>query len=213
MYVKSQFAETRVEALLALARAHPLATFVTLLGGDVHVDHIPCRIHEVGSGHRVLRAHMPRGNPVAAAFDGSVEALAIFHGPQAYMSPSWYPSKREHGAVVPTWNYAVVHARGRPRAVPDLEWLFEHLCDLTDFLESEREEPWKVSDAPRDFTERMARGLVGIEMPIDTLVGKWKVGQNRPLADRLGAAEGLRALGDDRSVEMANLMAAYARSD
>jgi transcriptional regulator len=211
MYLREQFSETRIEVLHGLVRARPLATFVTIVDGALAVDHMPCHLHPE-SGLGVLRAHMPRTNAVASALGSGAQAVAIFHGPQTYVSPSWYPSKKEDGRVVPTWNYVVVHARGRPRVVDDTAWLLDHLGALTDEHEARRSEPWRITDAPREFIERMAASLVGIEMPISSLVGKWKVSQNRPLADRLGAAEGLRALGDECSLEMAEAIEAATRS-
>ena len=119
----------------------------------------------------------------------------IFQGPQAYISPSWYPTKREHGKVVPTWNYIVVQAWGRPRVMDDADWLTAQIGALTTLQESGRAEPWSVADAPEPFIESQLRGIVGVELPIDRIEGKWKVSQNQPEANRRGVAEGLRGEG------------------
>jgi transcriptional regulator len=206
MYVKSQFRETRTEVLHGLARAHPLATFITSVNGEIVVNHMPFVVSTRGGEYGTLKGHLPRENPVWRALDGSLEAVAVFQGPEAYISPSWCPSKQAHGKVVPTWNYAVVHARGRPRVIEDSDWLCAHLNELTDEHESAQVAPWKVSDAPEDFIARMIDHLVGVEMPISSLLGKWKVSQNRPAEDRRGVSAGLRARSDDRSLAMERLV-------
>jgi len=137
-----------------------------------------------------LRGHVARANPVWRHAAGQ-EVLAIFHGPQTYVTPSWYPSKHETGQVVPTWNYAVVHAHGVLRVHDDREWLRTLVTRLTDRQESAMAQPWRVDDAPAEYLERMLGAIVGIEIPVTRLDGKWKVSQNRNDADRDGVAEGL----------------------
>jgi transcriptional regulator len=132
--------------------------------------------------------------------------LAVFHGPQAYVSPNWYPSKREHGKVVPTWNYTMVQARGTLRAVDDAPWVQALVTQLTDRHESTQAAAWAVSDAPDDYIQQMLRAIVGIEIELTSLVGKWKVTQNRSLADRLGVAAGLSDTPDDNARAMAALV-------
>lgn len=210
MYLKPQFEERRPDVLHGLIRAHPLATFVVSLQGDIVVDHMPFLVSADVGEHGMLTGHLPRANPLWRAIDRNTRAVAVFHGPQSYISPSWYPSKRANGQVVPTWNYAVVHAHGCPRVIDDANWLLTHLRELTDAQESKRAAPWKLADAPREFTALMLRHIVGIELPIDAVVGKWKVSQNRPAPDRLGVAEGLRSAGDDTSLAMAALVMQYA---
>lgn len=130
----------------------------------------------------------------------------IFQGPQAYITPSWYPSKHAHGKAVPTWNYVVVHAHGIPRAIEDRDWLLQHVTQLTTTQESGQALPWKVSDAPSDYIEKLLSMIVGIEIPIEKLVGKWKVSQNRPIPDKLGTVAGLMARDDDNSRGIADLI-------
>src|SRR5262249_8993419 len=145
-----------------------------------------------------------RANPVWRTLADARESAAIFRGPDAYVSPSWYPSKREHGKVVPTWNYAVVHAFGTARAIHDHGWLLALVERLTQRHETGRAEPWQVSDAPADYIARRLDAIVGIELPIRRLEGKWKVSQNQAAPDRLGIAAGLRA--ESRSDALAALV-------
>jgi transcriptional regulator len=150
-----------------------------------------------------LRAHVSRANPQHKNFSPDVQALAIFGGPHAYISPSWYASKKEDGKVVPTWNYAVVHAYGFLKLFDDPQRLHAHVGALTKLHEAGFAEPWKVEDAPAEYIERHLKGIVGLEMQIDRLEGKWKISQNRPETDRAGVVSGLTARGD---TAMANLM-------
>jgi transcriptional regulator len=150
----------------------------------------------------VLRGHVARANPVWK--DGDGEALAIFLGPHAYVSPNWYPSKTQTGKAVPTWNYLTVHARGVIRWVQDAEWLRAHVTALSDAHEAPREEPWKVSDAPSSYVDGLLRAIVGFEFSITSLDGKWKLSQNRDAADRAGVRDGLQQGGHE---ELSHLMA------
>ena len=136
----------------------------------------------------------------------------LFQGPETYITPSWYPSKHQHGKAVPTWNYAVVHVHGVPRAIEDATWLRAHLEQMTDTQEASQAVPWKVGDAPEDYVSRMVEAIVGIEIPIERIEGKWKVSQNRAMPDRLGVVAGLLARGDDQSAAMATLVQQYSRS-
>lgn len=193
MYLPKHFEETRPEILHALIAAHPLATLVTLRAGELVADHIPLIFDPTRGAVGTLRGHVARANPLWKATASGTEALAVFQGPEAYITPSWYPGKREHGKVVPTWNYAVVHAHGPLQIFDDAEWLREFLPTLTAHMESPRAAPWQVSDAPEDYLETMLRAIVGIEIPVARLVGKWKMSQNRPAVDRVGVAVGLQA--------------------
>lgn len=208
MYVPTHFDELRLEVLHDLVRSHPLATFITQVDNEIVVNHIPFFLKTSGDDTGVLHAHIPRANFIWEQFGGQ-EAVSVFQGPESYVSPSWYPSKHEHGKVVPTWNYVVVHAHGRPTAIHDPEWLMAHLQDLTNQHEGGQTLPWKVSDAPENFTEKLVGMLVGIEIPISSLIGKWKVSQNRPVGDQLGVAAGLRSRGDENSLAMEKLVLQY----
>lgn len=153
-----------------------------------------------------LRGHIARANPMWHEFSDTFESVVIFQGPQSYISPGWYPSKFEHGKAVPTWNYAVVHAHGFPRIVEDAAWLLKHVTELTDLHEASQIAPWQVSDAPKDYIDRLLEMIVGIEIPISKLIGKWKVSQNRPVTDKLGIAAGLASFEDIESRKMATLV-------
>lgn len=206
MYVPAQFAETRTEVLHELMTSHPFATFVTLVDAEIIVNHLPLLLAPGAGEFGTLRGHVARANPLWRQLSAGAEAVAVFNGPQSYITPSWYPGKRAHGKVVPTWNYAVVHAHGRARAVDDVHWLREHVTALTNRHESGRPTPWQVTDAPHEYVQRMLSSIVGIEMPVTRLVGKWKVNQNREAADRRGVVAGLQAQGDAASLAMAALV-------
>lgn len=193
MYVPKHFAQADVAVMHALMREYPLAAVVVHTSDGLEANHVPLVLHEAPDGFGTLRGHVARANPLAAALAAGARAIAIFTGPDAYVTPSWYDSKREHGRVVPTWNYAVVHAHGTLRAMEDPAWLLAHLESLTDTHEGSREAPWRVSDAPADYVAGLTKAIVGFEMPIERLEGKWKVSQNRSNADREGVANGLAA--------------------
>lgn len=207
MYLQSAFEEKRPDVLHRHVREHPLATFIVTVDGEIVVNHFPMVIAPSTGQLGALHGHVPRDNRIWQALDGTSSAVAVFQGADSYITPSWYPGKHAHGKAVPTWNYAVVHAHGRPIAIDDRDWLHAHLEHLTDTQESRQALPWRVSDAPAEYTERMIERLVGIDMPIASLVGKWKVSQNRSEADRLGVAAGLRSRGDPHALAMAELVA------
>jgi transcriptional regulator len=204
MYIPEHFAEPRIEVLHELIRLHPLAALVATVEGDLCVSHLPMVLQPRGE-FGTLVGHVARANPIWQQL-GAGNAVAIFQGPQSYVTPNWYASKQAHGKVVPTWNYAVVHAHGRPRAMHDREWLLAQVSQMTARQEAGQRSPWQVSDAPADFTERLLGGIVGIEMPVEVLRGSWKVSQNRPLADRLGVAAGLQSSEDSQAHAMARLV-------
>ena len=192
MYQPPHHREERRDVLFDLVRSHALATIVTLGEVGPEANHVPMLIDAGRGAMGVLRAHVARGNELARLPEGGVRALAIFQGVERYITPSWYETKRETGKVVPTWNYVVVHAHGRLRPIPDPAWLRQQLDDLTDHFEGRRREPWRVSDAPEDFLRAQMKGILGLELEIDRLEGKWKVSQNRTEADRAGVVVGLR---------------------
>jgi len=203
MYSPRHFEETRPEVLHALVRTHPLGLLITQdTDGGLAANPVPFLLEHGDAGRAVLRAHVARANPVWQAARRDVASLVVFQGPQAYVSPGWYPSKAEHGKVVPTWNYVMVQARGRLQVHEDPAWLLSLVTRLTQRHEAALPAPWAVADAPADFVDGMLRAIVGIEIPLDALTGKWKVSQNRSAADRGGVADGLRAVGGDEAVNM-----------
>ena len=206
MYLPKYFEESRADVLHALMRARPLATLVTQSDAGLDANHVPVETLPEPLPHGVLRGHVARANPVWRTYRADSEALAIFQGPQAYVSPSFYPSKRETGEVVPTWNYAVVHAHGTLRFVHDAVWLRALVSRLTDANEAARQMPWKIDDAPPPYIERMLGLIVGFEFSIVSLTGKWKLSQNHPAANRRGVVEGLRAASGAESAEVADMV-------
>jgi len=201
MYLPKHFEQADPAALRSLMREHPLAALVTLGDDGVTADHVPLEFLPDAGPHGTLRGHVARANPLWKKAGSQV--LAIFSGPQAYITPSWYPSKAEHHKVVPTWNYTVVHAHGRLRAIDDAPWMHALVSGLTAHHEAPRAAPWAVADAPDDYVQQMLRAIVGIEIELTRLVGKWKISQNRGEADRLGVAAGLDA---DAKAAMAALV-------
>lgn len=206
MYIPKHFEQPDIQAMHELIRAHPLATLVTFGVDGLCANHIPLLLSEKPEPYGLLSGHVPRTNPVWCEASSQVEAMVIFQGPDAYITPSWYASKQQTGKVVPTWNYTVVHAHGHIRAIDDTEWLRAHLEMLTNQQEAAFPHPWSVSDAPGDFTEKLLGNLIGIEIPISKLIGKWKVSQNRPEPDKAGVVTGLRSLGVSNSSRMADLV-------
>ncbi|WP_413719777.1 FMN-binding negative transcriptional regulator [Silicimonas sp. MF1-12-2] len=206
MYLPQMFREERIEVLHQLIRTHPLGALVTHTGGALSADHVPLLLDAGPDGKDRLRGHLAAANPLCKADPGDLDVLVIFQGPQTYVSPSWYPSKQEHGKVVPTWNYAVVHVEGTLRFHRASDWLHTQVTDLTDRHEASRDLPWAVSDAPDDFVDRQLRAIVGIEIAVRTITGKWKVSQNRAPADRNGVARGLDATPTPDSAAMARLV-------
>lgn len=209
MYSPKQFSETDLTVLHALIAAHPLGAWVTRAADDLNANHIPFMLDSTRGKFGTLVAHVARANDVWTAPCATQESLVIFQGSEAYISPSSYPSKQIDGKVVPTWNYAVVHAYGTPRAINDPHWLLQHLADMTGTHEAGKTLPWKLSDAPSDFIDNLLKAIVGIEIPITRISGKWKVSQNRTLPDQLGVMAALMAAGSERSAEMAALVARH----
>jgi transcriptional regulator len=197
MYQPPHFREDRLEVQHTLMRAHPLGLLITAGPDGLQANHVPFLIDAAGSERGTLRAHLARANPQLAELAAVTECLVVFQGPQHYISPSLYPTKRETGKVVPTWNYITVHAWGRPRVIDNTDWLRRQIDDLTTHNEQSRASTWKVSDAPDAFIAAQIKGIVGLEIPIARIEGKWKVSQNRPAIDRAGVVNGLRGLGED----------------
>jgi transcriptional regulator len=206
MYCPEVFREDRPEVLdLAMAR-YPLATLVTIGRDGIGVSQLPLLRRGAGDGVGVLRGHLARANPQWREYVADSEAVAIFSGPQHYVTPNWYPSKEQHGMVVPTWNYVTVHARGKLTFTTDPAWLLDNVRSLTEAMEGPGEGSWRVSDAPRDFIEKQLGSIVGVELGIRTLEGKWKLSQNRVEADRAGVMGGLERTESWRAHEVAKVM-------
>lgn len=207
MYIPPANSESDLAVLHALIRAHPLGTWVTLGAEGLIANHIPFLLDSTRGEQGTLVGHVARANPVWQQLSITVPSLVSFSGPEAYISPSWYPSKQAHGQAVPTWNYVVVHAHGLPRVIHDPAWLLAHVSQLAATHEAALPHPWQVSDAPADFIARLVGAIVGIEIPIARLEGKWKISQNRSPADQAGVVAGLRTQGTAAAQAMADLMA------
>ncbi|QEL55695.1 FMN-binding negative transcriptional regulator [Chromobacterium paludis] len=194
MYLPKHFQESDVEALLALMRARPLAALAINGEDGPVVNHIPLLASRQGET-LVLRGHVARANPLWRQLENGPQAVAVFQGDDAYITPAWDPDKTKHGKVVPTWNYRVAHARGRLRAVDDPQWLRAMLHDLTAEHEAAFDAPWRVDDAPADYIDKLSRAIVGIELAVERLDGKFKLSQNESEAARGSIREGLAARG------------------
>jgi transcriptional regulator len=195
VYVPEHFRETRLPVLQALVDRHPLATLVALTAEGLTANHIPLHGKFAPGGNGWLRGHIARANPLWRELENDARVLAIFTGAGQYISPSWYPSKHERGKAVPTWNYAAVHVNGCIRFVEDAAWLRDLVTSLTDIHEHERVNRWHVSDAPANYIDGMLRAIIGFEITISTIVGKFKGSQNRSEADRAGVTSALLAEG------------------
>ncbi|RDV04273.1 FMN-binding negative transcriptional regulator [Undibacter mobilis] len=211
MYQPPHFREDRIDVQHALIAAHPLGLLITSGPGGLQANPAPFLIDAGASERGTLRAHLARANPQLAELAAVSECLVVFQGPQHYISPSLYPTKQETGKVVPTWNYITVHAWGTPRVMDNAAWLRQQIDDLTRHNERGQRAPWNVSDAPDTFIAAQIKGIVGVEIPIARIEGKWKVSQNRTAADQQGVAAGLRGLGSEADM-LANEVAARGKA-
>ena len=200
------FKEDRIDVMHDLIKAHSFGTLVGLEDGEISANHLPLILHPEISENGTLRGHISKANPLWKKHDADTNVLIIFQGAHHYISPSWYPSKREHQKVVPTWNYAVVHARGSLKLIEDNDWILAHLNSLTNKHERGYPEPWKVSDAPEKYIAGQIKGIVGVEITIKELTGKWKMSQNKNAADKEGVLRGLKGDGDENASTMLDIM-------
>lgn len=205
MYIPNQFREERRPVLIAAMRAIQLGCLMTPGPEGIEVTHLPLLIREEGETI-TLEGHMARPNPHWRVLAEPRSSVAVFQGPQAYISPGWYETKRASGKVVPTWNYVSVHAHGTAEMVEDPAWVMRHLNDLTTQNEAGREHPWAVSDAPADYIEGLRRVIVGVRLHVERLEGAWKMMQHKPERDRLGSIAGLEGESDAASRAVADIM-------
>lgn len=206
MYVNRKHQLTDGEALYSLMATHPLGAWVCHSRAGLIANHVPFLLDRSRGLLGTLIGHVARANVVWRELASATPSVVMFQGPQAYITPGWYPSKAENGKVVPTWNYVVAHAHGAARAIEDRDWMLDMLKRLTQVHESHRAVPWSIGDAPPSFIDKLMRSIVGIEIPIDRLQGKLKVSQDEALQDRLGTAQGLRREPGDESGTMADLV-------
>ena len=213
MYIPKYFNETRIEVLHDLMNANPLATLVTMTADGLTANHIPLLLSANPAPFGTLQGHVARANPVWRDFTPDVETLVVFQSADAYINPAWYATKQATGKVVPTWNYAVVHAHGKLRIIDDAVWLRGQIENLTAKMEAESAEPWQPSDAPADYIEKLIAAVVGIEIEITKLEGKWKVSQNQSQENITGVVNGLRERNSLNDVKMAELVGERGAND
>ena len=204
MYIPAQFDEENIEVMHELIREKPLATLVTLNSGGIEANHIPMVLFTKSGAYGTLRGHVARSNPLWHEHPENTDVLLVFHGADSYITPSWYASKQESGKVVPTWNYVSVQAKGKLRVIQEPNWIRSQLESLTAHNEAGFDHPWAVSDAPNEFTTKLLEVIVGIEIIITELKGKWKVSQNRSEQDRMSVANGLTERGCNEMAELVN---------
>ena len=193
MYTPASFREERLDVLHGLIDAHPLGALVRHGADGLCADHLPFEIAAptLDAPFGILRAHVARANPLWRGAGGNDDCMVIFQGPHAYITPAWYAEKQGSGKVVPTFNYAVVHAHGPLRAIDDAAWLMDLLERLTTRHEAGQPMPWTIADAPAGYIEKLLKAIVGIEIPLTRITGKWKLGQNRSTQDQASMAHGL----------------------
>lgn len=206
MYVPKCNEENDISVLHALIKTKPLGMWTSIVDGEIEINHIPFVLHENQGEFGTLVGHVARPNSIWAKYSKESDSVVVFQGEQAYITPSWYPSKHKHGKAVPTWNYVVVHAHGRPKIIEDPERLLNHLNELTDVHENEQALPWKVSDAPEQFIDKLSKAIVGIEIPISQITGKWKLGQNKSEPDKKGVYAGLLSTNEAEAQGLASKM-------
>jgi transcriptional regulator len=194
MYIRQDHQLTDIDTMFSLIDEHALGAWVVAGKDGLVANHLPFLLDRSRGPHGTLVGHVARANPVWRMLDGQASSLVIFQGPQSYITPNWYPGKAEHGKVVPTWDYAVVHAHGVARAIDDPVWLMDMLDRLTNAHEAAQPAPWRVADAPPDYIDKLLRAIVGIEITVERFEGKLKVSQDEAVRDRLGTVEGLRGL-------------------
>ena len=206
MHQNSRFQENSLELQHEHMRKNPFATVISMGSEGIVVNHLPLVLSDSKTGKGTLQGHVAGANTFWRDFDQTIDVLAVFHGVDHYITPTYYPSKAKHDKVVPTWNYAVVHASGPLRITQDKHWLRKHLHALTDSHERENDVPWSVNDAPQSFIDMQLRGIIGLEISISKIVGAMKMSQNKSEQDSAGVAQGLRAKGSPHGREMAEII-------
>ncbi|CAM2144687.1 transcriptional regulator [Pararobbsia alpina] len=206
MYLPEAFEESKPDALHALIRANPLGAVIIHTEDGLDANHLPFLLDIDEHGKAVLRGHVARKNAFATLSTAGTDTLVIFEGPSAYISPNWYPSKQTTHEVVPTYNYAVVHVHGKLTPIDDPRWVRGLVARLTQRMESTQPKPWKMGDAPSDYLDQMIEKIVGIEITVDRMIGKWKMSQNRTAEDRAGVVQGLASTGSPVDAEVAAIV-------
>lgn len=206
MFLPDHFRVEDIAEMHALMRTHPFAALVSMGSTGLYGTHLPTVLKGEG-GNGVIECHLSRANPHWKDLANGGEAMMIFQGAEGYITPNWYATKAQTGKAVPTWNYVIVHAYGRPEVVKEKEWVLRHVTELSDQQERGEAHPWKVSDAPESYIDVMLRGIVGFRFAITRLEGKWKMSQNREAQDRSGVIDGLKARAASEDVQVAEIVA------
>ena len=209
MYLPDPFQQNDPEKLRWLIANYPLATLAVNGAQGVVLDHIPLILTQAGD-RQVLQGHLFAKNPICQTLQIQSAVTVVFQGPNSYISPNYYPTKKEHGKAVPTWNYLAVHVQGQAHLVKDKAWLLDMLQRLTDKQEAGQAAPWQVADAPADYIDKLLNAIVGIEVDVSSIVGKWKASQNQPEANRQGVIEALAKSDNSADREMARVISEMA---
>lgn len=205
MHIPKNFEQNDPEQLKTVIRDYSFATLITHSDAGLEANHIPMVLIESGD-QDLLQGHLALANPLWKSIKDGSNVLVVFHGPNSYISPNYYPTKQETGKVVPTWNYVSVHVKGVMNCIHDDDWKMDLITRLTDQHEAAQEKPWSVSDAPEDYTRRMLPAIVGIEIEITSIVGKWKVSQNQPEKNKQGVITGLSESTNSGDIKMAAII-------
>jgi transcriptional regulator len=204
MYLPKHFQVDDLQILAKLITEYPLATLVGNLDGHLEVNHLPLILSADG---KKLHGHIARTNPLVKVAEQDMrDVTAVFHGPNAYITPAWYPSKQETGKVVPTWNYAVVHVQGQLSLMSDPSWIRHHVSQMTNIHEPIYQSNWKLDDAPEEYVQMMLKAIIGIEIEVSSLVGKFKLSQNRSPSEYAGVVENLQKSPEEKLQAMLHLM-------
>lgn len=206
MYMPAHFKVTDQSELHSVITQYPLGTWIVSAVHELEINHVPFLLDTTRGKYGTLIGHVARANPVWQLLTSGVASAVVFHAEQGYISPSWYPGKQEHHRVVPTWNYAVVHVHGTAEVIDDRNWLLAHVTALSNLHEQHQQTPWDVSEAPADYLDKMLAAIVGIAIPIDSLIGKFKLSQNRSRADQSGVVSGLKASDNADALALAQRM-------
>ncbi|TBR43923.1 FMN-binding negative transcriptional regulator [Marinomonas agarivorans] len=208
MFITKNFRQDNIEQLRSLICSYPFATFITHTKDQLEVNHLPFYLHQ-SNGKDRLQGHIARANPLWKNLKEQSEVLVIFQGPHCYISPSYYPSKKETGKVVPTWNYVVVQVKGSITFIEDKAWKIDMLNRLTDQHETKQVDPWSVADAPDEYTQRLLHAIVGIEVEVSSMIGKWKVSQNQSEENKQGVINHLSESDEVHAQAMASFVESF----
>ena len=205
MHIPTKFEQNDFSQLEGLIREYPFATLITLSASGIDANHLPVIFNEVG-GRKIIQAHIAKVNPLWKDVSDKSEVMLIFNGPNCYISPNHYPTKKETGKAVPTWNYIVVHVRGVMSYRWDETWLKEMIDNLTFQHEASQETPWSTSDAPQSYIKKMLPGIVGLEIEVTSMTSQWKLSQNQPEKNKLGVINGLSSEKESQYQKIATLV-------